>query len=128
MHQYSSGSAPMTRATCYDNGLKIMETYGFSTTTMTDAFEVKKDGTVCYTRSFLTTTSGPFMMTSIATSATGTTLATTSRDINNVYTVTCPGRPPTVFDASCGFPDTVLTNGYLAPTTTPVCTEGTCAY
>ncbi len=120
----------MTKAICYENGVRIMDSQmsNLAQSNMTDTFEVKKGDTLCYTRTFVTTNGPNYAVNSVMTDAAGTTLVTTHKEINNVYTVTCPGRPPTVFTTSCGLPDTVVTNGYLVPATSPLCTDGSCSF
>jgi hypothetical protein len=128
--QRNSVSFPMTNAICYDNGVRIMDTQMSSVVqaNMTDTFEVKKGDMLCYTRTFVSFDPPNYAVDSVMMDASGTTLVTTHKDINNVYTVTCPGRPPTKFTTSCGLPDTVVTNGYLVPAGSPLCTDGTCIF
>jgi hypothetical protein len=62
--------------------------------------------------------------------ASGTTIATARLDGNEVTTVTCPGKEPTVYASSCGYSQTAAqaTPFVTLGTAPPACTAGTCTY
>jgi hypothetical protein len=54
---------------------------------------------------------------------------TASTDQNDAITVTCPGKKPTAYSASCGYPDAVTKAPYVSLVSTPpTCTAGTCSF
>lgn len=129
-------AVPTTSSQCFDNGVKILATQEMTSgstgyrSTMT--YRVKKGDALCYTRTFVSSTSltdSAHPMDITLQDASGATLVTTSMDANNVATVTCPGGEPTVFADTCGYPSLAVNGAYAVQgTSAPTCTDGACSF
>ena len=130
---------PGTETKCYDNGVKVLEIFDTAQSstsfTLSSTFKVKKDGSLCYTRSSVAVTNdvdagagAKYMSDSTTQDASGTTILTVHVDIDGVATVTCPGRSPSLVPASCGFPLVVIIGGPPVKSTAATCDNGACAF
>ena len=131
---------PGTLTKCYENGVKILETFDTSQNstsyTLSEMFKVEKDGSLCYTRSSVSVTmdvdagtGARFTSDGTMQDASGTTIATIHIDTDGVATVTCPGGQPTVFSTSCGFPAFVIGSPVVVKATAAtVCDNGACTF
>jgi hypothetical protein len=125
----------LVNATCFANGVKIMASYETSTgpteRTATSTYRLKKDEAACYTRIQLEhdMPGGEFVREDVTTQdGAGTTLVTAVVDPSGAITVTCPGRPPTEWIASCGWMSFFATGPYIVESDLPNCADQTCTY
>ena len=132
-------TVPVSRTACYENGVKIENTGTASTgpteVSTTSTFRVKNASGLCYTRTLVThnplvADAGiSFGVDITMQDSSGTTLMTAHQDVNDVVTVTCPGRPPTAFVESCGFSIQAARGAYLIQgIPPPTCTDGPCSF
>ena len=136
VRQESATTTPLTSTACFDNGVKIMQTtdatLGTASFTSSNTAKVEKNGTLCYTRTFVNTSggdAGPGITIDITTQdAAGTTLMTTRIDANDVATVTCPGLPPTVVVDSCGASTLAVRGAFVEQSVPATCTDGPCSF
>jgi hypothetical protein len=136
-YQLDQTTTPLIETRCYDNGVHILTTsessQGATASTVTLTFKVKKNGTLCFTRTAADvfpagaeagTNSAGDLTTMDASGA----LVATVHVENGVTTVTCPGGPPTVLPDSCGFSGIMVTGSYLVDSTASTCNLGTCSF
>jgi len=129
---------PLTQARCYDNGVHVLMTSetstGATTSTVTLTFEVNKNGALCFSRTAIdvfpadTEAGTAAQSTDLKTTDPSGALVATVHVENGVTTVTCPGGPPTVLSASCGFSGIMVTGSYVVASTASTCTAGTCTF
>ena len=131
-------STAATSSQCYANGVKILATMqmtlGSTGSQSTTTYQVKKNDALCFTRTYTSSYSlgdggTVYALDFALQDAAGATLVTASQDVNDVVTVTCPGREPTVFTDSCGY-SSIAANGMYVTlgSTPPTCTAGTCSF
>jgi hypothetical protein len=133
VEQASTGGGTM----CFDNGVKIQASIDIATSgtqsAMTYTYRVKKNESLCYTQSIASIQSWgdgglAYRMDTTMTDGAGTTVMTASSDQNNVATVTCPGKKPTAYTESCGYPDVTRSPYVSLGSAPPTCTAGTCSF
>jgi len=129
----TSSTQTTDSTTCFDNGVKIQQTEQVTVmapiVTSTITGRVEKNGALCYTRTFVSTSGNNTTSTDVSTQdASGTTLVTAHIDASNVATVTCPGHPPTVYSDSCGSSFAVR-GAFVEQAPIPAsCADGTCTF
>ena len=136
--QQALTATPPSTSECYDNGVKILATMqmtlGSTGSQSTTTYQVKKNDALCFTRTYASSYSlgdggTVYALDFALQDAAGATLVTASQDVNDVVTVTCPGREPTVFTDSCGYSSMAANGMYVTlGSTPPTCTAGTCSF
>jgi hypothetical protein len=131
-----STTAPAGSRICWTNGVKFLGTSETVSGTITSTVVAKQFDRVCYTRTFVysTSPSGPTtMLSNIVQDSVGGTVATITFDGSGVPSVTCPGSPTTLVDPTCGI-STLALSGTAAYTDaasefrSPTCEPGLCAF
>ena len=110
-----SDTTTLSSNTCYSNGVKVLTTLDL--TTQTEVVTYKNGSSVCYSFNVAGNAAGATTFT--LKNASGQTIATGATDVNQNFTITCPGGQPVTIDPSCDSPGT-------SGTPAASCTTGTC--